>query len=138
MSTAAPFAILGIDHVVFRSPDRQALVRFYVEALGCAVVWDRPALGLTHLRAGHALIDVVDAARRDDRRPPDPMAPNVDHLCLIIEPFDADRLGAHLAAHGIRAEAPAERFGAEGTGYSIYFDDPDGNRIELKGPGQTR
>ncbi|MBL8700173.1 MAG: VOC family protein [Alphaproteobacteria bacterium] len=130
-----PFAILGIDHVVLRSPDRERLVRFYADVLGCAVVWDRPALGLTHLRAGRALIDIVDAARRADRRPPDQMAPNVDHMCLIIEPFDGDALRRHLAAHGVTIEAPADRFGAEGEGPSVYLRDPEGNTVELKGPG---
>lgn len=133
-----PFAILGIDHVVIRSPDRLALARFYTDVLGCAVVWDRPNLGLIHLRAGRSLIDIVDSARRADRRAPDPMAPNVDHLCLTIEPFDAGPLLAHLRDHGVSVDAPAERFGAEGDGPSIYLRDPEGNTVELKGPPQTR
>lgn len=62
-------------------------------------------------------------------------ARNVDHLCLRIEPFDESDLVAHLERHGL---APLGRaginFGAEGDGLSLYFLDPDGNVIELKGP----
>ena len=32
----------------------------------------------------------------------------------------------------------AERYGAEGTGPSIYIHDPDGNEVELKGPAHTK
>lgn len=135
---AAEFRILGIDHVVLRAPDRGALARFYVDVLGCSVAWDRPELGLVHLRAGRTLIDIVDSGRRSDLAPPDRRAPNVDHICLIVEPFDAEAVRRHLAAHGVEADPPVERFGAEGNGPSIYLADPLGNRIELKGPGQAR
>jgi len=33
---AAPFAIIGIDHVVLRAADPAALERFYMQVLGCA------------------------------------------------------------------------------------------------------
>ena len=62
-------------------------------------------------------------------------ARNVDHLCLRIEPFDEAAIVAHLAAHGLSPHGPASNnFGAEGDGPSLYFDDLDGNTIELKGP----
>ena len=33
---AAPFTLIGIDHVVLRAADPAALERFYMEVLGCA------------------------------------------------------------------------------------------------------
>ena len=52
-----------------------------------------------------------------------------------IEPFDEAALVAHLEGFGLVPQVPAEiRFGAEGDGWSLYFFDPDGNRVELKGP----
>ena len=63
---------------------------------------------------------------------------NVDHLCLRIEPFDETAVRAHLAHFGIAPAGPAEiNFGAEGDGLSLYFQDPDGNTIELKGPASA-
>lgn len=60
---------------------------------------------------------------------------NVDHLCLRVEPFNEPDLVAHLKRHGVAPLGSAEiNFGAEGDGLSLYFPDPDGNIIELKGP----
>jgi hypothetical protein len=60
---------------------------------------------------------------------------NVDHICLRIEPFDGEALATHLSRCGAPPLAPAAtNFGAEGFGPSLYFQDPDGNTIELKGP----
>lgn len=61
---------------------------------------------------------------------------NVDHVCLRIDPFEPERLRAHLAAHGLAAGEIVDRFGAEGEGPSIYLTDPDGNGVELKGPSR--
>jgi glyoxylase I family protein len=60
---------------------------------------------------------------------------NVDHLCLRIEPFIEESIVLHLKQNGIAPHGRAStNFGAEGEGLSLYFDDPDGNTIELKGP----
>jgi catechol 2,3-dioxygenase-like lactoylglutathione lyase family enzyme len=137
---AQPFDVQRIDHVVLRVRDLARSVRFYGDVLGCKVVRQREHLGLVHLRAGASMIDLVSvdgtlgarggAAAGEAGR-------NVDHLCLRIEPFDETALRAHLARFGLTPAGPAEtNFGAEGDGPSLYFKDPDGNTIELKGPSQ--
>ncbi|MBX9297907.1 VOC family protein [Chromobacterium piscinae] len=123
-----PFNILGLDHIVLRVADPARSERFYLETLGCRVVKRQEKLGLVHLDAGTALIDLLMAKEGE--------APgrNVDHFCLRVEPFDEDAIRAHLIQLGIAVEPAKQRFGAEGTGPSIYLRDPDGNGVELKGP----
>ena len=41
-------------------------------------------------------------------------------------------LHAHLLANGVDIVEEGFRYGAAGDGYSIYFNDPFGNQIELK------
>ena len=133
-----PFDVQRIDHLVLRVRDLARSVRFYGEVLGCHVERRREHLGLVHLRAGASMIDVVDVAGKLGARggaPAGVEGRNVDHLCLRIDPFDETALRAHLARFGIAPMGPAEiNFGAEGDGLSLYFQDPDGNTIELKGP----
>lgn len=131
-----PFAIREIDHVVLRVRDMARMQAFYCDALGCRVEKIQEAFGLVQLRAGRSLIDLLDiAARRGgDGQPPLPGAGNMDHVCLRIEPFDAAAIAGHLAGHGVDAGKVVNRYGAEGTGPSLYLTDPEGNMVELKGP----
>jgi hypothetical protein len=63
---------------------------------------------------------------------------NVDHVCLRIEPFEEQAIMAHLSQLGVAVgEIATSNFGAEGEGPSIYFTDPEGNSIELKGPATS-
>lgn len=119
-----PFAIRGIDHVVLRARDVPALIAFYADTLGCPV--ERTIEGLTQLRAGAALIDVVA------RDPDDGAGCNMDHLCLTLDTFDADQVAAWLHASGVAIGEIATRYGAVGYGVSIYLTDPEGNGLELR------
>ena len=119
----------GIDHVVLRVGDIDVMNRFYCEVLGATHVADRPELGMTHLRAGAAMIDLVKGERSGC---------NMDHLCLRVEPFDQRAIVAHLEKHGVRVGEIRNRFGAEGNGVSIYLTDPEGNAVELKGPSDGK
>jgi catechol 2,3-dioxygenase-like lactoylglutathione lyase family enzyme len=137
MSRTIPVAIREIDHVVLRVVDMAAMQRFYCAVLGCTVEKVQAAIGLVQLRAGRSLIDLVDVAGELGRMggaAPGREARNMDHFCVRVEPFDADAIARHLAAHGIAADAPVQRYGAEGSGPSIYIGDPEGNIVELKGP----
>jgi glyoxylase I family protein len=118
--------IRAIDHLVLRVREIDAMRRFYCEVLGAEHVAWRPKLGMSHLRAGSAMIDLVLGEPGAGR--------NMDHFCLRVEPFDQDAVVAHLASHGVAVGEIARRFGAEGNGVSIYVTDPEGNTVELKGP----
>ena len=128
------FEILGIDHVVLRVTDTERAIAFYEGVLGAKVERRGERNGLVQLRAGRSLIDLVEAPAGE--APPDAAkgGRNMDHFALRIEPFDEAAIRAHLAAHGIEAGELHSRYGAEKEGPSIYLHDPDGNRVELKGP----
>lgn len=129
--------ILGLDHVVLRVREMDVALRFYCGVLGCREERRLDDLGLVQLRAGASLIDLVDVDSplgRAGGAAAGPEGRNVDHFALRIEPFDAAELAAHLRSHGVEAGQVSERYGAEGSGPSMYIRDPDGNVVELKGP----
>jgi len=135
------FSILGLDHVVLRASNVPRMVRFYCEVLGCTVEKEREDLDLTQLRAGNSLIDLVavdGAIGRKGGAAPGAEGRNMDHLCLRIEPFDPGALTAHLIRHGVVPGEIKPRYGADGTGPSLYLSDPEGNTVELKGPPESR
>lgn len=133
---APPFTLVGLDHVVLRVRELPRALRFYRDVLGCALERQQAELGLTQLRAGRSLIDLVTLDGPLGAGEPPGAGRNVDHFCLTIVPFDAAALAAWLRACGVAAEEPRSRFGAEGEGPSIYIADPEGNRIELKGTAE--
>ena len=121
------FHVERIDHVVLRARDLAAMVRFYEQALGFHVERRLERLSLVQMRAGASLLDLVGGERAQG-------APNMDHLCFRVEPFDRDAIVMRLAPLGVSVGETVQRYGAEGTGPSVYFHDPEGNQIELKGP----
>ena len=121
--------IRGIDHVVLRVRDIERMRKFYCDVLGAQHVAYRPEFGMSHLRVGAALIDLVKG---------EPTGCNMDHLCLRVEPFDQQAIVAHLRKHGVQVGDIKNRFGAEGNGVSIYLTDPEGNAVELKGPSDGK
>jgi glyoxylase I family protein len=131
----AAFRINGIDHVVLRVRDLPRSVAFYRDVLGCTLEREQPELGLTQLRAGRCLIDLVTADGPLGSRGGTLEGPgaNMEHFCLSITPYEESALSAHLAASGVSVHAPGSRYGAQGEGRSLYIEDPDGNRLELTG-----
>jgi catechol 2,3-dioxygenase-like lactoylglutathione lyase family enzyme len=128
--------IREIDHIVLRVADLEKMLWFYRDVLGCEVEREQKELGLTQLRAGRSLIDLVTVDGKLGRQggpAPGPTGRNMDHFCLRVDPFDADDIRAHLRQQGLDVGEVASRYGAEGQGPSIYVEDPEGNTVELKG-----
>jgi catechol 2,3-dioxygenase-like lactoylglutathione lyase family enzyme len=127
----------GIDHVVLRVKDIELMRRFYCDILGATHVAYRPEFGMSHLRVGAAMIDLVELSGplgKAGGAGPGTEGRNMDHLCLRVEPFEEQEILSYLRKHGVPVGDVRTRFGAEGNGVSIYVTDPEGNTVELKGP----
>ena len=136
MATRPPFALEGLDHVVLLVDVMDAARDFYCDVIGCTVDNALPQYGMLQLRAGAALIDLVDIGSEQGAwaRPDAPGGRNVDHVCIATGAWDEAAMRAHLAARGVEIVEEGIRYGARGEGLSFYVRDPSGNTIELKGP----
>ncbi len=135
-----PFTLKQIDHVVLRIRDTDISLAFYVDVLGCRIEKRQEAIGLIQLRAGASLIDLVPVdgpLGRIGGSAPEKSGRNVDHFALSVAPFDEDAIRGHFSLHGVAVTESGMRYGAEGSGPSVYVRDPDGNTVELKGPAVT-
>ena len=127
--------VLMIDHIVLRTAQVDEMVRFYSRVLGCNVERTLPAAtGLTQLRAGESLIDIVavdSELGRAGGAVPTPSGNNMDHFCLRLEATSEQDLRDWLEQQQVASSQFEIRYGAEGYGPSVYISDPDGNSIEL-------
>ena len=133
-----PFTFKQLDHLVLRTENIEDLREFYL-GLGCNVVRDqRETLGLLQLSMGASMLDLVDVHGQLGQAGgagPGPTGRNLDHFAVRVEPFDIDRIVNFCRGLGVNV-TPASQplLGADGYGEAVYIEDPDGNRIELKGP----
>ena len=132
--------IQGIDHVVLRCSRLATTLEFYRTVLGARQERSLEELGLYQLRVGTALIDLVPVDSplgRDGGAAPGDEGHNMDHLCPRLEPFDGPAILNYLDQQQVAHGGIERRYGATGFGPSIYITDPEGNRIELKGPADS-
>jgi glyoxylase I family protein len=123
-----PLRVAELDHVVVRCRDQAQSLDFYTRILGLTEERRFDPIGLIQLRAGASLIDLVPADP-----PPTQEGRNVDHFCLGVEAPDMEALAAWLKSQRVEVLGePTPRYGARGTGLSLYVLDPDGNIVELK------
>ncbi|EGQ8027551.1 VOC family protein [Vibrio vulnificus] len=135
MEKVRPIQLQAIDHIVLRVVDLPKMLAFYCDILGCVVEREVAEFGLTQLRAGSALIDLVTVDSKlgqQGGRAPEQEGRNLDHFCLQITPKDEQEILDFLTLHGVLVEDFANRYGAQGFGRSIYLSDPEGNTVELK------
>jgi glyoxylase I family protein len=134
---SAPFRIKGLDHLVLRVRDLDRMVQFYCDVLGCRMERMQAEIGLTQIRAGGSLIDLVTVDGKLGRMggaAPGKEGRNLDHFCVTVEDYDESRIRTYLTTHGVAIGEAGSRYGAEGEGPSLYISDPEGNVVELKGP----
>jgi catechol 2,3-dioxygenase-like lactoylglutathione lyase family enzyme len=125
--------IRALDHIVLCVADVAATCRFYERVLKMDVREERP--GKWSLHFGGNKISLQDAAAMPDLARK--TVPGSGNFCLLTDtPLDA--VVRHLQEEGIAiVDGPGERDGAVGRIVSIYFNDPDGNLVEVSNQLQT-
>ncbi|WDE03349.1 VOC family protein [Thalassomonas viridans] len=155
------FEIAAIDHLVLRTAQVDEMVNFYCRVLGCTVeriveerveeraeerivelveadedvVDDGKTIALTQLRAGNALIDLVNVSSslgKSGGGAPVKTGRNLEHFCLQLKAISSGEIYDYLTGKGIKVGQFHTRYGAQGFGDSVYIEDPDGNTVELK------
>ena len=118
------FKVKGIRSWNLNADNLEETVRFYCEVLG-AQEGSRQTIGgaaVARLRLGETGIGLFDGSGGP--------RPGVPHHTFEVEgPSDAESMASELAAKGVKVEAIRPH--GNGPGYSVYVDDPSGNRIEL-------
>ncbi|MFI5178389.1 MAG: VOC family protein [Vicinamibacterales bacterium] len=113
-----------INHVSLAVTDVERSADFYSKLLGLKVV-SRPGNGGINLGLGSGFLGLYKL--------PDPG--HVNHFCLGVENYDADRIAAKLQEMGIRATVDRNPANRTSGGDQLYFTDPDNTRVQLAANG---
>ena len=115
-----------LDHLVLTVRDLEATCAFYETVLGMRR--ESFGQGRTALHFGRQKINLHQAGREFEPKARKPTPGSAD-LCFLAATPIADVV-AHLQSCGIPIEkGPVARTGAEGPISSVYFRDPDGNKL---------
>lgn len=127
-----------MDHIVLNVTDMEAMLAFYTEVLQLQPerldeyrqgVVPFPSVRLN----ADTVIDLFPKSMWQNTATPGPGRPNLNHLCLVLDQSDWHALGDRLQERGVVITAgPVSRWGAHGTGTSIYFSDPEGTQVEAR------
>ncbi len=127
-----------MDHIVLNIKDDERMIAFYANVLAL------PTERLEEYRSGKVpfpslrlnadtIIDLFPkkmwekTSRQGDGRE------NLNHFCISVPKHTWQELLNRLELNGISIEqGPVPRWGAHGTGTSVYFRDPEENLIEAR------
>jgi catechol 2,3-dioxygenase-like lactoylglutathione lyase family enzyme len=127
-----------MDHIVLNVEDDDKMVDFYSDVL--MFLPER----LEEYRAGkvpfpsvrlnsETIIDLFPKKMWQKSSTTEKSRDNLNHFCIALVKETWEALFARLKSNNVSIEeGPVPRWGAHGTGTSIYFRDPEGNRIEAR------
>jgi predicted enzyme related to lactoylglutathione lyase len=118
------FKVKSLRSWNFNAENLDETVRFYRDFVGGEEGRTATIGGVTvaHVNAGNVTLGLFDASEGP--------RPGVPHHTFDVEwPGDAETVTKQLEAKGITVDQIRKH--RDGPGYSLYFDDPSGNRVEL-------
>ena len=113
-------------HYVLRASDKAASVAWYGKVLGMRPVHENPMISFLTYDDEHHRMAI---AQMPESTPRQPGAPGLDHVAYTLA--DLEELLAtykRLKADGIMPVWPVNH----GLTTSLYYEDPDGNRVEFQ------
>lgn len=127
-----------MDHIVLNVVDVEAMLQFYTGVLGMseergdefrAGTVPFPSVRLNR----DTIIDLFPKKLWEKGNPDQVCRPNLNHFCLAVDKPSWEVLRRRLDRHSVAVDdGPVQRWGAHGTGVSIYFRDPEENVIEVR------
>ncbi|WP_022704031.1 VOC family protein [Pseudorhodobacter ferrugineus] len=117
--------ITAIDHLVLTVRSPQASVEFFARALGLEPITF--GAGRLALRVGDQKINLQTLGQEVRNR----ACIGSGDLCLLTDRPLSDVIDRLTAAGIAIVEGPVQKSGARGAITSVYFNDPDGNLIEI-------
>jgi len=127
-----------MDHIVLNVEDDERMIAFYSK-----VLMFEPER-LEEYRAGDVpfpsvrlnpdtIIDLFPKKMSEKTARAGGGRENLNHFCIALSKGTWEKLLKRLQANNVEIEeGPVPRWGAHGTGTSIYFRDPEGNLIEAR------
>ena len=127
--TAPPIRARAINHIGIAVADPKRSVEFYQGLFGMAVAFRSGSLTLLRVGAGPQFISIGPLAQG--------ASPSITHYCLSVEGFNADKIMAILAQHGVEkgdrvAPMKAVVASRDGGRLDLNFGDPDGINCQLQ------
>jgi catechol 2,3-dioxygenase-like lactoylglutathione lyase family enzyme len=119
---------IKLDHCVIHVSDWERSNAFYRDVLAAELV--RRPVGWAY-RFGDTQLNLHGPGFKPAEVARLPVQPGNSDLCFEWNGPIGDAID-HLARCGVKIESgPMERFGAKGSGTSVYFRDPDGSLMEF-------
>lgn len=127
-----------MDHIVINAVDIEKSLHFYTKILGLSgeriEAFQNNQVPFPSVRiTKDTIIDLFPKNLWEKTNPENVCRPNLNHFCLSTSEKNWKLLQGKLKENGISIDdGPAQRWGAHGTGVSVYFRDPDENVIEVR------
>ncbi|MGY6274362.1 VOC family protein [Methylomonas sp. MgM2] len=125
-----------LDHIVLNVEDDKKMLAFYLEVLMLeperVEEYKAGKVSFPSVRLNsNTVIDLFPKApSAGDKQA---IQPNLNHFCLTLDKADWLELVQRLESNNLVIdEGPVVRWGAQGSGTSIYFRDPEANVIEAR------
>ena len=127
-----------MDHIVLNVEDDEKMIAFYSEILMFATErlkeYRRGEVPFPSVRLNSdTIIDLFPKKMWQKNQTTGKGRENLNHFCIALSKTDWESLIKRLRDSKTDIEeGPVTRWGAHGTGTSVYFRDPQGNLIEAR------
>jgi catechol-2,3-dioxygenase len=121
---------VAFDHVSLRVTDLERSITFYRDTLELDFVSRNDQGTQSVFRVGDALL--VLFCRDRYQSVPDDTTFGTDHVAFCLDGDLYSRVLDRLKREDLVSRGPTRNKGARGEGVATYFNDPDGNELEIK------
>lgn len=127
-----------MDHIVLNMDDEETMIAFYTSVLGLAperlVAYRAGKVPFPSVRLNKdTIIDLFPKWMWQKGAMESGGWHNLNHFCMTMTKETWEGLRQRLERNSVEIEeGPVQRWGAHGTGISLYFRDPENNLIEAR------